>query len=289
MSYDLTGNRYGRLTVIKEVPERYRGQKQYLCRCDCGNTTIAPSYLLRHGDIKSCKCLQKEISAKTLAENSKCRPGVKDITHQKFGRLVAVEFVGKDKHRCALWKCRCDCGNETIVTGASLRSGHTTSCGCVQKSNWKKAVEFKAGCVIGRRYGKLVVSKEIDDKYLCHCDCGRNILCHKSSIYKMTSCGCENGFRKNRRKVFQDLTGELPPDGYHIVSLDGDKNNTEIDNLMPVSNAVYLQMLRGNLFSEDKELTRTAILACELSHEVKVSTSKKRECYTNKPTAGRSP
>ena len=38
----------------------------------------------------------------------------KDITGMKFGRLTAIEPVGKDNRRNILWKCRCDCGNECV-------------------------------------------------------------------------------------------------------------------------------------------------------------------------------
>lgn len=52
-----------------------------------------------------------------------------DLTGQRFGRLVAVEFLCRlNLH--SMWKCVCDCGNETIVTLNNLRKNHTTSCGC---------------------------------------------------------------------------------------------------------------------------------------------------------------
>lgn len=65
----------------------------------------------------------------------------KNILGQRFGRLVAIEFLGIKKH-CAMWKCRCDCGNEVEMKGIDLRFGHTRSCGCLHtdqlaKRNWK--------------------------------------------------------------------------------------------------------------------------------------------------------
>lgn len=54
----------------------------------------------------------------------------KDITGQRFGRLVAVRRVENAKSRNARWLCKCDCGNEKIVYISSLRSGDTISCGC---------------------------------------------------------------------------------------------------------------------------------------------------------------
>ena len=55
---------------------------------------------------------------------------MKDITGQRFRRLIALEYVGNDKHQCAMWLCKCDCGNTKSILGASLRNGSTTSCGC---------------------------------------------------------------------------------------------------------------------------------------------------------------
>lgn len=54
-----------------------------------------------------------------------------DLTGQRFGRLVVVEETGRASGNKVLWRCVCDCGNETVVRGICLRSGHTASCGCL--------------------------------------------------------------------------------------------------------------------------------------------------------------
>lgn len=54
-----------------------------------------------------------------------------DMYNLRFGLLTVIGFAGKDKNNRALWKCLCDCGNETVVLGKSLRSGNTKSCGCL--------------------------------------------------------------------------------------------------------------------------------------------------------------
>lgn len=63
-----------------------------------------------------------------------------DITGQKFGRLTAISHQGADKHRAALWLCRCDCGAEIITTGNSLRTGKAKSCGCAQREAASKTM-----------------------------------------------------------------------------------------------------------------------------------------------------
>lgn len=56
-----------------------------------------------------------------------------DLTGKKFERLTVIKRVENSKSGQTRWLCRCDCGNETIVWGGHLRSGHTRSCGCINK------------------------------------------------------------------------------------------------------------------------------------------------------------
>jgi len=75
-----------------------------------------------------------------------------DLTGQKFGKLTAVERAGtrysgagkyKGGQAVTMWRCICDCGNEKIVRGDSLRCGKTQSCGCIcrSKEHIQRAVE----------------------------------------------------------------------------------------------------------------------------------------------------
>lgn len=57
---DMTGKRIGKLVVIKRVENDKEGHAQWLCQCDCGNTTIATGKSLRNGNKRSCGCLQSE-------------------------------------------------------------------------------------------------------------------------------------------------------------------------------------------------------------------------------------
>ena len=56
-----------------------------------------------------------------------------DLTGRKFGRLTAIRREGTSKDGKALWMCRCECGSITIVKSSLLTSGHTRSCGCLQR------------------------------------------------------------------------------------------------------------------------------------------------------------
>ena len=65
-----------------------------------------------------------------------------DLTGKPFGKLIAIERVGKDKSHRAIWKCICECGNEKIINSSRLISGNTKSCGCY-KSEYIKAKKSK--------------------------------------------------------------------------------------------------------------------------------------------------
>ena len=60
-----------------------------------------------------------------------------DLRGMRFGRLTVLEECGRDSCGCVLWRCRCDCGEERVVSSRSLRSGHTSSCGCYQREIMK--------------------------------------------------------------------------------------------------------------------------------------------------------
>ena len=55
-----------------------------------------------------------------------------DLTGQKFGRLTVIYWIGRENGR-TLWKCKCACGKDAIVSTGSLRSANTQSCGCLHR------------------------------------------------------------------------------------------------------------------------------------------------------------
>lgn len=57
----------------------------------------------------------------------------KDLTNQRFGRLVAVRFVGVNENNCAEWKMRCDCGTEFVALSGNILAGRIKSCGCLRR------------------------------------------------------------------------------------------------------------------------------------------------------------
>lgn len=56
----------------------------------------------------------------------------KDLTGQRFGRLVALERVSGARPDKTYWRCKCDCGRETVTGASSLMKGTTKSCSCIR-------------------------------------------------------------------------------------------------------------------------------------------------------------
>jgi hypothetical protein len=59
-----------------------------------------------------------------------------DRTGQVFGKLTVLSQAGRDTLKKVLWRCKCECSEETVVVSGSLVTGNTTSCGC-DRGNYK--------------------------------------------------------------------------------------------------------------------------------------------------------
>lgn len=73
-----------------------------------------------------------------------------------------------------------------------------------------------------------------------------------------------NKWRMKHRIVWEEHHGKIP-DGQNVIFLDGNKLNTEIENLALVTNSEHLQMNRDRLRSEEPECTKSGILVARLS------------------------
>lgn len=89
-SVDLTGQKFGRLTVLSKTNKRQHRYIVWLCQCDCGNIKEINGKHLRSGRIKSCGCLQRELALNI---------GEKNKTHGKT--KTRLYHVWRDmKQRC---------------------------------------------------------------------------------------------------------------------------------------------------------------------------------------------
>ena len=127
---DLTGQVFGKLTVI-ECAGKLDGKNYYWhCKCECGNEKDVVGSALTSGNTKTCGCGKYDGLKKynqEQSEKSKLKIGT------RFGKLEIIEDLGfiphVEGHNRRGYLCKCDCGNLKEVTGNSLSNGHTLSCG----------------------------------------------------------------------------------------------------------------------------------------------------------------
>lgn len=115
-----------------------------------------------------------------------------DLTGLRFGKLTAIEDVGRTKRGMRLWRCSCECGGETVASIGNLRSGNSTSCGCMVRGHPRREPD-----VSGRRFGRLIALAAAGRvgthaAYLCRCDCGTETRVRRKSLLNgdTMSCGC---------------------------------------------------------------------------------------------------
>lgn len=199
---DILTQKFGKLTVDEYLGVKYSGSNRnhmYKCHCDCGTTDIiATRNILMKGDKKSCGCAHKDAGL-SVKENLK---------GQRFGRWYVLDEaptrVSKSgKTRSIMWKCQCDCGTVKDVGARALKTGMSTSCGCLQKERVSEALTDN---LKGRRFGYLTViarsgshcsSKDKQSAkhavWTCKCDCGETVDVLGFSLKNgdTTSCGCK--------------------------------------------------------------------------------------------------
>ena len=161
---DLTGQTFGKLTVIKRVEDQKAGRPTWLCQCECGNlTTVSSTRLMRPNGTRSCGCLKHQRS-----------PSLIDLTGQTFGRLKVLRRDETAPGSRIKWICQCKCGNTVSVLSSSLRNGKTKSCGCSQSPVKYDLTgqEFGYLLVIGRVTNPHIRSHDVRWKCLCR-NCGR--------------------------------------------------------------------------------------------------------------------
>lgn len=144
---NLIGRKFGKLNVISEGKRNKFDRKTWLCRCDCGKEKfINQHYLIRHS--QSCGC----------EKSSKPR---RALLGKKFGKLTVVSFSHIDSRHAIFWNCKCDCGNECIGRGDSLKKNKKRSCGCLQRSIGKENNNYKGYEGISRVvWNKLILNSK---------------------------------------------------------------------------------------------------------------------------------
>ena len=166
----MTGKIYKNWKILNraEKPAHIKSQANsiwWLCECiECGAKKVINGTEIRRNKTGACRCSKKK-NIKPKEKRTRLRSGssVKDEIGNIYGKLTVLEFA-YTKNSKAYWKCRCECGKETISSGNALRNGRIHSCGCLSsykeyeisqlllKNNIKFEQQFKFNDLIDKSY-----------------------------------------------------------------------------------------------------------------------------------------
>lgn len=179
------GQKIGRWTVMNDYIKTAKGEKKWMCRCECGTQRYVLERSLKHGGSLSCGCLRKEAAQEAVSH---------DLQGLNFGELTVLSrSTGFHKNGGVWWLCRCNCGNTVELPGTLLATGRRTSCGC------NAVKHYHSSDITGKVFGRLTAlfpTKERDTKgsvmWHCKCDCGNALdIAYNSLMYaNQQSCGC---------------------------------------------------------------------------------------------------
>lgn len=208
-----------------------------------------------------------------------------DLTGQRFGKLYVISqapshYTPKNKP-ITMWLCRCDCGNEKIISGQALKKGMTKSCGCLNDLD-----------LTGKRVGHLVVLKQVKStkkksrQWLCQCDCGNQTIktTHDLNSEHVKSCGnCRevdgriwNGYRwlykpdyphnskgwvQEHIYVYETAIGCSLSEGEILHHINMDKTDNSIKNLYLCSDTSTHSKAHASINNLVKELIADGIVA----------------------------
>jgi hypothetical protein len=106
---DLAGRRFGMLAV-----EGRWGRARWVCRCDCGGRRVAHGDLLLEGRVSSCGCVR--------GQRKEAEPPLR--AGERYGPLTVVAPVeGPSGPDWAIWRVRCDCGEQRNMSLTAVRKG----------------------------------------------------------------------------------------------------------------------------------------------------------------------
>lgn len=191
--------RFGRWTVSNQYILVKKGERKWLCRCECGVERYVLERSLKSGASVSCGCLRKEKAIEAIAKN---------LAGQTFGELTVLEQADRVPGKRGIWwKCRCSCGNELEVLGTLMVNGRKLNCGGPLHEKNYAYVD-----ITGKRFHRLTAMYRVRTKmqknnsviWHCRCDCGNEVdYSYNELVYTaVRSCGCQKKEHDQKLKSF---------------------------------------------------------------------------------------
>lgn len=145
----------------------------------------------------------------------------RDLKNKKYGCLTPIRYIAGHKKRRSAWLCKCDCGNETIVTTDKILSGHTKSCGCLKMKYFilNRRI-FRIWCNMQKR---CTDKSRKDSKYYY----GKGVkVCKEWEIYEnFQSWALKNGYSDDLTLDRIDNNGNYEPSNCRWITIAEQQRN----------------------------------------------------------------
>ena len=181
----LAGKKFGKWLVQNAWDSTEKGERRWLCRCECGVERPVLERSLKSGGSTNCGCSRrKRISQKNRHS----------LEGQVFGELTVLKQAEcQGKNGGIWWTCQCSCGEVYDVPGTLLVTGRRTRCaGAAHRKNYA----FRD--ITGQKFGQLTALYPTRNRnrtsvvWHCICDCGQEAEFSLNDLLygNLKSCGC---------------------------------------------------------------------------------------------------
>lgn len=114
MRDSLVGKRFGRLTVVGEMPKRH-DKRYWRCLCDCGREAFTSTVSLNKGNTKSCGCLQRDMTSAAAMRHGQKANNKQSAEYTAWLNMISrcenarnqayIYYGGRGIRVCDRWKC----------------------------------------------------------------------------------------------------------------------------------------------------------------------------------------
>ena len=189
---------------------------------------------------------------------------VKDLTNQRFGKLIVIERVENNKKGNAQWLCKCDCGNKKIVTGINLRRKHVQSCGCLrlEKISGSNCCLYKHGKTNSRLYTTWHNMKERclnkkNSRYKYYGARGIKICDEwKNDFMNFYNWAISNGYKDNLTIDRINVNGNYEPLNCRWITIKQQCNNRRNNHLITYNGKTQTMMEWAEFYNINYDILR---------------------------------
>lgn len=169
----------------------------------------------------------------------------KDITGQRFGKLVAIKLDHidiKPKSTVHYWLCQCDCGNTKIIRKVDMLRGKIKSCGCITIENAKKRAKHNYFNTKPYHVWHDIKQRCLNPNNKAYKNYGgRGITICEEWKNPETFCkwSYANGYKEGLSIDRIDVNGNYEPSNCRWVDIKTQQRNKRTNNLLTINNITH--------------------------------------------------